>query len=237
MSIEITLTNEIQSTLIRLGGLITSDLTPASAPPLIFEGYLLSLVLQAADLENADIDYRDINNRRPTRFVFRASPGYIASTTRPYTYATIAFPGKPILEAHVGVRVVGTTGVLHQCDIAVIKQEEADRCRRESRPAQPGQSAYWVSPKQSELILAVEAKFYDEADLDLDLARSFIGLVSDISRPSYHFVASTSSNSVERLLTKKKKNWEHNIVPASTIEVTRLINAFQTTFRNFKTTY
>jgi hypothetical protein len=39
MSIEITLTNEIQSTLIRLGGLITSELTPSSVPPLIFEGY------------------------------------------------------------------------------------------------------------------------------------------------------------------------------------------------------
>lgn len=237
MAIEITLLNEIQSTLVSLGGLITPDLAPSSAPSSIFEGYVLSLVLRAADLESADIDYRDVESRRPNRFVFRASPGYIASRKRPYTHAIIAFPNKPILEAHVGVRVAGVTGVLHQCDVAVMKQEEADRCRAESRPGQGGQPGYWVSPRQTELVLAVECKFYGGADLDLDLARSFIGLVSDINRPSFHFVSSTSSNSVETLLTKKKKNWEHNVVPASTKEVTRLLNAFQTAFRNFKASY
>jgi hypothetical protein len=235
MSIEMTLSNEIESILATLGSLITPGLPSALVSSSLFEGYLLSLVLQAAKLEGASIDYRDVDGSTPTKLVFRTSPGYIASKAKPYTYAIITFPNKPVLEAHIGVRVAGSTGVLHQCDVAVIKQTAAERCRRASQSTKPGQPIPWVSPKHSELILAVECKFYAKADLGLDLARSFIGLVSDIYKPSFYFVTSTSSDSVETLLRKKKKDCRDNIIPSSTQEVTKLLSAFQDTFTYFKT--
>src|SRR2546429_9236173 len=102
MSIEMTLRNEIESILETLGSLITPNLPSALASSSLFEGYLLSLVLQAAKLKGANIDYRDVENKRPTRLVFRTSPGYIASKAQSYTHAIIEFPNKPVLEAHIG---------------------------------------------------------------------------------------------------------------------------------------
>lgn len=235
MTIEDQLLAEIQST---LGSAIAPSLI-RSDPSGVFEGYILSLVLRAAIKEGArtPIQYRDVHGNIPTIFEFRTSPGYIASKAKSYTHAVIEFPNKPILEVHVSVRVKGSSKVLHECDVAVITQEEANRCRKESRPARPGSPSLWVSPDSSKVVLAVECKFYKKADLGLNLARSFIGLTSDISsRCNNYFVTSTSSESIEVLLSNKSKIWYRNIIPAEAKEVEMLRNAFQTTFRNFITT-
>jgi len=235
MTIEDQLLNEIQAT---LGGAITPSLTRAD-PSGLFEGYIFSLILRAAINEGAGapIDYVDVrNNFNPPIFVFRTSPGYIASQRKAYTYAIINFPNKPILEAHIGIRVEGNSGVLHECDVAVLTQEEAERCRRESAPESPGRAGTWVSPKVSQVVLAVECKFYTRANLGLNLARSFVGLDSDISsRCDTYFVTNTSSQSVELFLAEKGKNWFRDVVPTALNDTGLLVNQFQRTFRKFRT--
>lgn len=233
MTIEDQLLAEIQST---LGSAITPNLR-RSDPSGIFEAYILSFVLRAAIRVGArtPIRYEDVNGNSPTIFEFRASPSYIASTARPYTHALIEFPNKPLLEAHVGVLVEGESGVLHECDVAIITREEAQRCRRESRMGWSGSPAVWISPDTAKIVLSVECKFYQRARLDVDLARSFLGLTSDMStRCDKYFVASASADSVEVLLNEKHKIWHRNILPGA-VETEMLQNAFQTTFRNFIT--
>jgi hypothetical protein len=115
-----------------LGSAISSSLSTASDTSDIFEAYVFSLAIEAARTEGASISYRDVLGGVPTTFVFRTSPGYIFSTTNPYTHAVILFTNKPPLEAHVGVRVVGKSGVLHECDVAVVEQVEAETCRRKA---------------------------------------------------------------------------------------------------------
>jgi hypothetical protein len=233
MAIEDELLAEIQST---LGSAITPSLR-RSDPSGIFEGYILSLVLRAAVRMGASnpILYEDINGNMPTIFEFRTSPGYIASIARPYTYAIIEFPNKPVLEAHIGVLVEGESGVLHECDVAVITREEAARCRRESQLAWSGSPAIWISPNTAKIVLSVECKFYQRANLGIDLARSFLGLTFDMSAKCIkYFVTSTSSNSVDVLLNSKGKSWYSNILPG-TVGAEMLQSAFQKTFENFIT--
>jgi hypothetical protein len=205
-----------------LGGAIIPSLTAADAASDIFEAYILSLVIGAARAEGATIEYRDVFGATPTTFVFRTSPGYIFSRTQPYTHAIIDFQNKPTLEAHVGVRVSGQSKVLHECDVAVLDQTEAETCRQNQ-----------VSPRSSKVLLAIECKFYS-TNLPLGLARSFIGLESDLSARDCYFVVNTSSASVEKLLASKRRHWEHQIIPSSTNTVSRLRSSFQTAFNNFK---
>jgi hypothetical protein len=233
MAIEDELLAEIQTT---LGSSITPSLR-RSDPSGIFEGYILSLVLKAAVRMGArnPIQYEDVNGNTPAIFEFRTSPGYIASTARLYTHAIIEFPDKPVLEAHIGVLVEGESGVLHECDVAVLTREEAVRCRGESRLAWSGSPAIWVSPSTAKIVLSVECKFYRRANLDIDLARSFLGLTSDMSSKCVkYFVASTSSNSVEVLLNSKGKSWYSNILPG-VVGTEMLQGSFQKTFENFIT--
>lgn len=210
---------EIQSV---LGSSITSSLSTASNASDIFEAYVFCIVVEAAKTEGATILYRDVFWNIPTTFVFRTSPGYIFSTARPYTHAVLLFPDKPPLEAHVGVRVAGRSGVLHECDVAVIEQAEAETCRQRQVP-----------PRSSKVLVGVECKFYS-TPLQLHLARAFIGLTSDLSASQAVFVTNHSSQSAEKLLSARKKIWEHNLTPQSSLEVMRLRHKFQHAFQDFK---
>lgn len=181
MTIADDLLNEINGT---LGTAISSSLTTASDTSDIFEAYVFILVIEAARTEGAAIGYRDVFGNTPAVFVFRTSPGYIFSTNRPYTHAIISFPNKAPIEAHIGVRVVGKSEVLHETDVALIQQAEAETCRQRQVP-----------PRSSKVLVAIECKFYS-TPLQLHLARAFIGLTTDLSAGKLIFVSNGSSNSL-----------------------------------------
>jgi len=219
MTIPSDLLDQIQAS---LGSAISSSLRTASDTSDIFEAYVFSLVIEAARTEGANVTYRNVNGTIPSVFVFRTSPGYIFSTHQPYTHAVLSFANKPPLEAHVGVRVVGKSGVLHECDVAVIEQAEAETCRQRQVP-----------PRSSKVRVAVECKFYS-VPLQLHLARAFIGLTSDLSVGKPLFVTNSFSASLEKLLSGRGKDWEHNLSPSAPVEVMRLRHKFQDAFQHYK---
>jgi hypothetical protein len=219
MAIRNDLLTEIQNT---LGAATSPSLSTSSDASDLFEGYVFSLAVQAAQTEGASITYRDVNGNVSTNFMFRTSPGYIYSRSQLYSYALILFQNRPPLEAHLGVRVEGISKVLHECDVAVLEQSEADRCWRRL-----------VSPRSSKVLIAVECKFYT-TPLQLHLARSFLGLLSDLSAKDGLFVSNNSSNSIEQLLSGRKRKWEHNLIPNATLEVNRLRHEFQSSYKRYK---
>lgn len=219
MTVADDLLNQIANT---FGSAISSSLTSSSDTSDIFEAYVFSLILEAAQTEGATITYRDVRGNTPRDFIFRTSPGYIFSTAQNYTHAIILFPNMAPLEVHVGVRVVGKSGVLHECDVAVIEQIEAETCRQRQVP-----------PRSSKVRIAVECKFYS-TPLQLHLARAFIGLTTDLSVIKPIFVSNSSSDSLEKLLTGRDRDWEHNLVPSASVEVMRLRHKFQITFQKYK---
>ncbi|WP_147468445.1 hypothetical protein [Corallococcus interemptor] len=218
MPIRANLLSEIQAA---LGSAISPGLSTASAHSDIFEAYTFSLVLRAARAEGASIAYYNVDGTTPSTFVFRTSPGYIFSTQHAYTHAEISIPGKPVLEAHIGVRVEGKSRVLHECDVAVMFKDEAETCRMNS-----------VSPRSAKVILAAECKFY-ASNLPLGMARAFLGLASDISCMARFLVVNTGSDSVEQLLSHRREDWEHQVVPGSNT-VPRIENQFREVFKRFK---
>lgn len=199
------------------------NLRISSKVDILYQAYIFSLIVTAARNEGAIVRYESRQSATPRNFIWRAKPGYIYSNRHEYTYAVIEFVNKPILEIHMGVRVIGKSKVLHECDISVIRRTEALSCYT---------NAY--HPQSSKIILAVECKFYTN-NLDLNLARSFIGLDSDLSiEQGSYFVSNSSSDSVNKFLNNRKKLWEHNIAPNYPNDVTRLLNLFQKTFEGFK---
>ena len=197
-----------------LGGIPSNYLTGASRDFDIFEGYIFALLLEEADNVGADVLLTDNGgNTPPTTCTFRTGPSSITSSD-PYTYAVITFPGrrKPTLEAHIGVYIAGKSKVRHECDIALIYQTEVEACRQYHRS-----TSKIALPRSFKVILAIECKYYDQ-DLDISLARSFIGLVADCEVDKAFFVTNKASSSPAKLLTKqanqgKRLSWQPRIYP------------------------
>jgi hypothetical protein len=208
-----------------IGPALSPSLTSASAGSDVFEAYILSIILDAAEAEGATITFRNVDGSAPTVFTFRTSPGHLWSTAQPYTHAELQFPGVPLLEAHMGVYVSGRSGLIHEADILVLTSDEAQLCRQN-----------FVPPRSHRSIIAVECKFYS-SNLKIGLARAFVGLCSDLSSRECYFVTNASSISVEKLLTHQRRKWQSPVEPGAPGVVERFRNSVQDTFKDYKTMY
>jgi hypothetical protein len=193
----------------------------------LYELYVWSLVIGAARAEGASVEFRDVHGEEvSSNFVFRTSPGRIFSKLQPYTHARITFDQCSPLEAHIGIFVSGKSKVIHECDVAVIYADAAATCRNEN-----------VHPKSTQLLLSAECKFYVQSTMGVGLARSYLGLVSDVkhSHRDCYFVAVSESKSVEKLFAHHQKDWETGVTPDDAkARPQRLRASFEKAFRNFK---
>ncbi|MEK0185965.1 MAG: hypothetical protein EAZ78_07185 [Oscillatoriales cyanobacterium] len=189
----------------------------------IFDVYLFTILLKAIANEGATIYYNNVLDETPKYLTFRKTPGKIHGNTHPYTYAIVEFPDKPALEVHLAVKVQGRAGVLHNCNLLMLYQKEANICRLLQR-----------EPRHSQVILAVKSQ-HNTSELKLETAGAFIGLASDIRyEGGSYFISNTYSEAVAKLLTIARKKWELNIFPRATNDVHRLMYSFQTIFKDFK---
>lgn len=215
----------VQQIAAALGPAISPSLSAASAGSDIFEAYVLSIILQAAEIEGAVITFRNIDGTVPGVFTFRTSPGHLWSYTQPYTHAEIQFPNLPLLEAHTGVYVSGRSGLIHEADVLVLLSEEASLSRQNQIP-----------PRSHRSIIAAECKFYS-AGLSIGLARAFVGLCSDLSSRECFFVTNVTGVSAEKLLTHQRKKWQSPVQPNENVSVNRLRNSLQDVFKDFRAKY
>lgn len=206
-----------------LGGLQTANLTRASAGDDLYEAYVWSLILRAARNEGAQIRLRDRHGNLPAQFWFRTSPSNIFSTAHDYCHAEIAFPNRPVLEAHIGIYIAGRSRVRHECDVAVLHKSEADLCRSAS-----------VQPRSGKVVLTAECKYYINSNIGINLGRSFLGLLNDIYQGDRYFVATSDSQSVSMLFSKHNKEYELGLSPLNPRLESRLIGSFEKTFRDFR---
>lgn len=170
----------------------------------VYEGFVFALVVRVAIERGATVYFEDVTGERTGNLVFRTSPGRLHSRAQPYTHAVIEFDGTPELEVHVGVYVLGASGVMHECDVVVLERGEASECRRSG-----------TLPRSQRCLLAIECKFYAAA-IPLGQARGFVGLGADLSRNTMKlFVTNTGSTSVARYLEKRNAGWEHQVLPGA----------------------
>jgi hypothetical protein len=186
-----------------------------------YEIFILSIVIDAARRMGARLSYRNIGEPFTGKFTFRTGPGNIYSRSYQYTYARIEFTGHEPIEAHVGIYTAGVSGVRHECDVAVLPYKEAENCRR-----------LMIHPRCSELLLAAECKFYS-SDLNIDLGRSFLGLVKEIHQEYRFFITNSSSETLELLLAHHGIRWQRHLIPANADLMNRLRSLFEEVFQNF----
>jgi hypothetical protein len=112
-----------------LGTATSSNISAASAGNDLYECYIWALVLEAAQRQGATIRLMTRSGIPAISFHFRTSPTAIFSTLHDYCHAEVRFPRAPVLEAHIGIYVSGKSKVNHECDVAVVYQDEANTCR------------------------------------------------------------------------------------------------------------
>ncbi|WP_156347634.1 MULTISPECIES: hypothetical protein [unclassified Sphingomonas] len=206
-----------------LGSATSANLSASSDGADLYECYIWSLVLEAARQEGATIRLLDRRGQPATSFWFRTSPSSIFSVAHDYCHAELHFPGRPTLEAHIGIYVSGKSRVNHECDVAIVFKDEADTCRRES-----------VHPRSSKVLLAIECKYYLSSSLGVNLGRSFLGLIDDIYTKGRFFVSTQNTGSVDRLFSRHNKEYEIGLSPMTPALEVRLRGSFEKLFRNFK---
>lgn len=207
-----------------LGG-IPSSITAASSGADVFEGYVFSLVLEAASTEGGTVTFRNQDGSVPGSAIFRTSPAHLYSNAQNYTHALIAFPGVPLLEAHPGVYLSGKSRLIHEADVVVLASAEADLSRNNSVP-----------PRSHACVLTMECKFYSD-NISLALGRGFVGLCTDLSAEESFFVTNSGSISVEKLLTHKRLKWTSQLRPSQAVVVNRLRNEVQAVLKDYKAEY
>ncbi len=223
MPIEQDLWDEIVNS---LGAVSNSNLSSVSAGDDLYEAYIWSLVLDAAEREGASISLRDNTCTTTTDFWFRTSPSGIASDAHPYCHAQIEFQHCPPLEAHIGIFVSGRSKVKHECDVAVLFKSEADASRANN-----------AHPRFSKALLTVECKFYINSNVGIGFGRSFLGLIHDIQNGQRYFVSTRATQSVSRLFAKHNKEYEIGLSPMEPDLEMRLRGSFEKAFRDFKSQY
>jgi hypothetical protein len=174
----------------------------ASAADDIYEAFLFSVVIEAANKEGAITSWRYSDGRLASQLIFRRSPGFIHAGG-PFTHALLEFPNKAPLEVHVGVRIAGVSGLAHECDVAVLTSSEGDRSRQGG-----------VLPRSRGLIVAIEAKYY-ASSLPLHLGRGFLGLGKDLRSAPLALATNITSDSVLSLVLHHKAQADDGVLPGT----------------------
>jgi hypothetical protein len=159
----------------------------------LYEAYLFGLVLVAASREGFNAVLADADGPA-TVLRLRRAPGRLPSGGLPgarFTHAVLECPPRPALELHTGVGVVGQSKVVHEADVLVLPQADADRCR-----------SLDLDPRGRDAELLIEAKYYTNP-VGLGTGREFLGLRSDISAKHKVFVATLVGDSVLSLFSGK----------------------------------
>ena len=169
----------------------------------LYEAYLFGLVLVAARREGFNAVLADADGPA-TVLRLRRAPGRLPSGGLPgvrFTHAVLECPPRPALELHTGVGVVGQSKVVHEADVLVLPQADADRCR-----------SLDLDPRGRDAELLIEAKYYTNP-VGLGTGREFLGLRSDISAKHKVFVATLVGDSVLSLFSGKSVPHDIGVLP------------------------
>jgi hypothetical protein len=203
---------------------MTADGPAPTAGNDLYEAYLFGLVLRAARLEGFGVTFNDANG--PATVVrLRRAPGRLPSggpAGARFTHATLTCPPRPALELHTGVGVVGRSKVVHEADVLVLPQADADRCRQ-----------YDLDPRGHDAELLIEAKYYTEP-VGLGTGREFLGLCSDVTAKERVFVATLAGGSVISLFSGRKVQHDIGVLPRRQGEIS-LLGFIRRVLRNYRT--
>ncbi|MEU5850404.1 hypothetical protein [Saccharopolyspora shandongensis] len=186
----------------------------------LYEAALLGISANAAVAAGGTCMLTENGRARSSHVRFRRSPGNLWNGS--FTYGLVSFPDTSAqLEIHLGVYVVGVSGVPHECDVALLDHDEAQRSRSGA-----------VHPRRTGLIGSVEAKHY-AASPGIGIGRGFLGLASELGtkKCSLAFPAK-SSGPLSTLIARKSSECFDEMIPGSPAAV-RLRSHLDQAIRNW----
>lgn len=161
----------------------------AAVGPKVYEIYVLSLLVRALRMLNATFSVRDSNGNPSVVLRFRLGPGRIYSPATAPGFIHVTYDGREY-EIQNGVRVAGSSGILHELDISLIDHQKAERCRQQRE-----------DPSARDVYCLIECKFYG-GDLDLHLGREFVGLAKEFSVRVRSFASNEGGTNVAKLIKR-----------------------------------
>jgi hypothetical protein len=157
----------------------------------LYEAALVSIAVEAARAAGGAPMITYDGRSATTQLRFRRAPGNLWKGD--FTFVRLDFPRKRSwLEIHLGVKVVGSSGVAHECDVAILDGDEAELARIDYR-----------HPRRAKLVAAIEGKNYSVSP-DLGVGRAFLGLGAELAKEKCNlaFPAKGSGN-IMKLVAKR----------------------------------
>lgn len=188
----------------------------------LYEASLLVLCLDAAKSAGGTLLLTQDGRTPATVLRFRRSPGNLWSGG--FTYALVSFIGtQKKLEIHLGVYVAaGSSRVAHECDVAIIDHQEAERSRQAA-----------VYPRSRGLVAVIEAKHYSTSP-PLGIGRGFLGLAQELGQKDCSLVfPSRSSANLAALIAKRPSEAYEELLPGKDAAA-RLCSRLDQSIRNWK---
>lgn len=180
------------------------NFTTTTDPWDLYEAYTFGQVVKAASADGYVVTCKGLRTGvSPPQFVFRKGPGSIWSAR--FSYVELVHGTTAHLEAHVGVRIEGQSGVAHEADVSVLLHAEAQLARRER-----------FAPRARACIFGFECKYYTSR-LGLGILREFIGLTTDLRSANVrHWLISNVSNAdLPTMLKHHNRDWSDDVLPGS----------------------
>jgi hypothetical protein len=167
----------------------------------LYEAALLVLATQAAEAANGTCLITNDGNSQSVEIIFRRAPGNL--WLGGFTYVVVTFPDTPRrMEIHLGIYVVGASGVPHESDVAMLDQQEAERSRQG-----------FVYPRRRGLIASIEAKNY-AASPGLGIGRGFLGLSGELGQAKCALAfPARRSTSIAALLARRPSECFDELIP------------------------
>ncbi|THV42015.1 hypothetical protein [Glycomyces buryatensis] len=168
----------------------------------LYEATLFVLCVDAAKRAGGRVLLTHDGRNAIQQLSFRRSPGNL--WLGEFTYALVNFPStSKQLEVHLGAYVAsGSSKVAHECDVAILDHEEAERSRQ-------GQ----VHPRARGLIAVIEAKLYATSP-SLGVGRGFLGLAQELGPKRCSLVfPSGGSDNILALIAKRDSQAYDRLLP------------------------
>jgi len=204
------LLQDIAGELQRLGA-SSPQLVQQASIDKIFEIFVWSCAIRALRSIGATFEARDANDRPTTTLQFRLAPGMIFAPSTSPGFILVHYDGKEY-ELQNGLRVLGSSRVLHELDVCILKREAARRCRR-----------HRVHPDPTSVRFLAECKFYGES-LPLHLGREYLGLSSEFGMRVKSLVVNTGKNDVQTLLKRHGGTVHFEISPGDPDKVDQFVH-------------
>lgn len=192
----------------------------------LYEAYVLTLLLLAANAAGWKLELRDGWGHTVTAPLFRLGPGRI--TSRNYTFARMSKAGRAPLEAHLGVKVSGQAPVgissptksgrlLHEFDLIVLPETIASACR-----------ATGDDPDHTAVTIHAEMKFYT-GKLSLPLGRASIGMALECGLSGKSaLITNQLGYTVQDLVQHHSVAFRFNVLPSNSTAELYVKNWFST---------